>query len=197
MRQCAFHPRRDRLASAHKHRDDESCEARGIETIEHLVEHLREIVTPTMGVVCVGNELSGDDAAGPLIANKLTGKVPWKVYNTQTVPESFLMKIIAGSPESVLLIDALDFSARPGAIEMFATDQIGGQGPSTHGPAPLAFLEILNMMHRCRCAVLGIQPQHAELGEAVSPPVIAAIDRIVEALQVLARESGESSEDLP
>jgi hydrogenase 3 maturation protease len=176
-------------------RPEESHPNRGIETLEHLIEHLREIVTPTMAIVCVGNELCGDDAAAPLIAEKLTGKVPWKVYNTQTVPESFLMKIISGCPQSVLLIDALDFAAEPGSVEMFATERIGGQGPSTHGPAPLAFLEILNMMHPCRCAVLGIQPQCVEMGKEITSPVAAATDRIVEALTTLSASPGKTGDD--
>ncbi|MDY6913121.1 MAG: hydrogenase maturation protease [Planctomycetota bacterium] len=160
----------------------------GIDTAEHLAEHLGEIVSPSMAVVCVGNELCGDDAAGTIVARKLTAKtVPWDVYDTQSVPESFLMKIVARKPASVVLVDALDFNAEPGAVELVAANEIGGQGPSTHGPAPLAFLEVLQMMHPCRCAVLGIQPKQVDFGQAVSKPVAAAVELVASAFELLAR----------
>ncbi len=144
-----------------------------------------------MAIVCVGNELRGDDGAGVAIARELAGNVPWKVYDTQTVPESFLMKILQGKPECVLLIDALDFGAAPGAIEIFQADRIGGQGPSTHGPAPLAFLDVLQMLHPCRRAVLGIQPSRVEFGQSMSEPVKAAVRRIVEAFQIIAGRAAQ------
>lgn len=179
----------DRQGDPHKHHCDNPGDqqpAAGIDTVEHLVEHLAEIATETMAIVCVGNDLCGDDGAGPAIAERLADKLPWKVFNTQTVPESFLMKIVAASPESVLLIDALAFGGAPGAIELLAADSISGQGPSTHGPAPLAFLELLNMMHPCRCAVLGIQPANCDVGQPIGPAVAAAVDRVSQALIALA-----------
>ena len=139
----------------------------------------------------MGNELCGDDAAGPAIAKKLQGKVPWTVYDTQTVPESFLMKIVGQKPTSVVLIDALDFGGEIGNVELVSADKINGQGPSTHGPAPLAFLEVLQMMHPCKCFVLGIQPKSGQFGEPMSDPVKAAVDMVTDAFKNLAAKSGE------
>jgi len=158
----------------------------GIDTVEHLVEHLKEVMADRTAIVCVGSEICGDDGAGVEIARRLEGKVPWDLYNTQGVPESFLMKIVRREPDALVLIDALDFAAKPGAVELFGTDRIGGQGPSTHGPAPLAFLEIMNMMRPCRCAVLGIQPKQTEIGQEISKPVKDAIDLVVAAFEALA-----------
>jgi hydrogenase 3 maturation protease len=153
-----------------------------IESVEHLVEHLREMLTPASVVVCVGSEISGDDGAGPAVAKLIAGQVPWPVFDTQTVPESFLMKIVAARPETVLLVDALDFGAAPGSVELFAAEAVTGQGPSTHGPAPIAFLDLLNMLHPCRRAVLGIQPARAEFGQPISPEVHKAVEMVTQAL---------------
>ena len=163
-----------------------------IDTVEHLAKHLAEVLAPNSAIVCVGNELRGDDGAGVAVARRLTGAVPWKVYDTATVPESFLMKIVGQKPDSVVLIDALNFGAAAGAIELFGSESISGQGPSTHGPAPLAFLEVLQMMHPCRCAVLGIQPRRTRVGESISPPVAAAVERVVRAFAALAAEADNS-----
>ena len=168
------------------HAPDEHLRA-GMGTAEHLAEHLAEIITPGSVIVCVGHTLCGDDGAGTAIAKKLArADVPWRVFDTQTVPESFLMKIVAARPESVVLVDALHFGAEHGAVELIQTDNLTGQGPSTHGPAPLAFLDILKMMHPCPQAVLGIQPQSVEFGTEITEPVAEAVDMVVRAFQLLA-----------
>jgi len=155
--------------------------ARGIDTPEHLAEHLRPYLDGRAAIVCVGNEMLGDDGAGTAVARRLAGNVPWDVYDTQTVPESFLMKIVAGRPDAVVLIDALDFRAECGAVELIEHEHVTGQGPSTHGPAPIAFLDVLRMIHPCRQVVLGIQPEQCEWGRGLSEPVRLAVDRVVRA----------------
>jgi hydrogenase maturation protease len=162
----------------------------GIQTIEHLVEHLSAFITPSTVIVCIGNELCGDDGAGPAVARALTGTVPWEVIDTQTVPESFLMKIVQRRPESVFLIDAVDLGASAGAVDFLEPTQISGQGPSTHGPAPLAFLELLDMMHPCRAAVLAIQPKQTNPGQPLSPPVAQAVAMVIEGFKTLAARTG-------
>ena len=158
--------------------------------VDSMTERLVAVMAPSTAIVCVGNTMRGDDAAGPEVARRLAGCVPWAVYNTQTAPESFLMKIARGEPESVILIDAIAFDAPPGSVELFAPDDLSGQGPSTHGPAPLMFLEALAMVHPCRCAVLGIRPACTNLGAPMSEPVVAAVDRVVEAFDELVKSGG-------
>ena len=158
----------------------------GITTPEHLAEHLAEVLAPSSVIVCIGNDLCGDDGAGPAVAKRLAGEVPWQVFDTAGVPESFLMKIVNARPASVLLVDALHFGAAAGAVELIDPDAVGGQGPSTHGPAPLAFLEILRMMHPCPRRVLGIQPSGVEFGQPMGEPVARAVDLVVQAFRMLA-----------
>ena len=169
---------------SHKH--DHS---RGIDTVAHLAEHVGELMTPGSVVVCVGNDLCGDDAAGPGVARCIEGQVPWKVFDVQSTPENFLMKIVEAKPDTVLLVDALSFDAEAGSVELFASEAVTGQGPSTHGPAPIAFLDVLNMMHPCRRVVLGIQPLRGGFGEEMSEPVSAAVEFVCQAL----RQAGKAA----
>jgi len=163
--------------------------AGGIHSLDHLLEHLRPYVSDATAIVCIGNELCGDDGAGPLVARGLTGAVPWDVYDTGTVPESFLMKIAARRPHTVIVVDALHFGADLGAVELIEADGLTGQGPSTHGPAPLGFLEVLDMIYPCRRVVLGIQPQRVGFGEPISELVVQAVDLVVRAFKSLGREA--------
>ncbi|HAU37372.1 MAG TPA: hypothetical protein DCX07_06595 [Phycisphaerales bacterium] len=176
------------MGHRHSHDSGDSPQAPcGIDTPEHLAEHLAEVVRPSTVIVCVGNELCGDDGAGPAVARELAGSVPWEVCDAQTVPESFLMKIVNRRPASVVLVDGLDFAAPPGSVELFATDGLTGQGPSTHGPAPLAFLDVLAMVHPCPCAVLGIRPLRTEVGQGLSDEVRAGVDLVVSGFRLLAK----------
>jgi len=158
-----------------------------VATPAQLADRLESILVAPVAVVCIGNDLCGDDGVGVEIAHRLAGTVSWRVYNVQTAPESFLMKIVMSKPASVVAVDALDFGAEPGAVTVTDAGRLGGQGPSTHGPAPLAFLKSLAMMHSCRRILIGIQPQQTEVGQGLSAPVAEAVDLVVAGLQRLAR----------
>ena len=171
------------MSDSHDHSHDVPTGVSGIGSADHLAEHLAEILTPASVIICVGNEICGDDGVGPAIAKELAGRVPWPLFDTQAVPESFLMKIVNCKPDAVVLVDA-------GSVELFEADRVGGQGPSTHGPAPLAFLELLTMFHPCRQGILGIQPQQADFGQAMCPSVRQAVGMVVEAFVALAEQQG-------
>ena len=171
------------MTATHKHNHKV-----GIDTIDHLVEHLLEVLTVNSVIVCVGNEICGDDAAGPAVAKQIDGKVCWKVFDVQTVPESFLMKIVELAPDTVLIVDALNFDAPAGTVEIFASEKMTGQGPSTHGPAPIAFLDVLNMFHPCKRAVLGIQPVQSEFGSPMCKEVADAVDFVSNAFVVASKK---------
>ena len=173
------------MSDPRSHCTDAPAGAVGIDTPEHLAEHLAQVLTLQSVIVCVGNDICGDDGAGAAVAQHLAGRVPWTLFDTQSVPESFLMKIVECKPDAVVLVDALDFGASPGSVELFEADRIGGQGPSTHGPAPLAFLELLAMFHPCRQAVLGIQPRQTDLGQPMSKCVRDAAEMVAQAFAIL------------
>ena len=101
-------------------------------------------------------------------------------------PENFIVQIARHSPEVVILVDAMDLGAEPGTVVLNDADRIAGQGPSTHGPAPVAFVEALQMMHPCRCMVLGIQPEQTELDAGLSEPVTAAVKNAAEGFRIVA-----------
>jgi hydrogenase 3 maturation protease len=122
------------------------------------------------------------------LARRLAGKVPWKVYNAQTAPESFLVKVADQRPETVILVDAMDFGGQAGEVQIFEAEQTEAYGPSTHGPGAGAFFRALRLVHPCRCLVLGVQPFGAKVGDHLSEPVCLSVDRIEEAILRIARE---------
>lgn len=147
---------------------------------------LAEWMTPTTAIVCIGNELRGDDGAGPAVARQLAGAVPWDVHDTRTAPENFLMKIVRARPASVVVVDAVHFGAAPGSVGWFTPEDLPGSGPGTHGPGPAAFLDLLRTMHPCPCAILGVQPGRLHTGADLSAPVRRAVEEIVNDFRLLA-----------
>ncbi len=157
-----------------------------IDTVAQLVERLAPLVTSSTVIVYVGNDLRGDDAAGPMIALGLLDAVPWRVFDARNAPESFLGKIVDCKPDTVVLIDALDFDAHAGAIALFDARLAEGHGPSTHGPAPVAFLDALAMMHPASMWILGIQAERVAIGDEPCASVRNAVATVVEAFRTLA-----------
>ncbi len=153
---------------------------------EGFAARLANLLEPSSVIICVGDEMRGDDGAGPAVARQLVGTVPWLVVDAQNAPENFLMKVVNAEPRSVVLIDALHFGEAPGVVRLIDPKDVSGHGPSTHGPAPVTFLEALRAMLPCRQVVLGIQPGSSELGTAIGEPVREAVDLVVRTLQSLA-----------
>ncbi len=148
-----------------------------------LAARLRETLAPSSVIVCVGSDLCGDDGAGPAVAGGLGDTLPWQVLDTGNAPENFLGRIVTLEPESVLLVDALHLGAEPGSAALLDAARIAGVGPSTHGPAPVTFLDALDQMHPCRRFVLGIQPEQTAVGSPLSPAVQRGVALAVDALR--------------
>ena len=156
------------------------------ETLQQLTEMLACHVSPKTAVVCVGNELRGDDGAGPAVAQLLLGTVPLDVYDTQTAPENFMAKIIRGWPDCIVVVDAMHLGAEPGAFRLMPIEDLTGQGPGTHGPAPLALMHLLQEQLSCHCVVLGIQPADTRFGAPMSQPVRRTVELVSGAFRLLA-----------
>lgn len=158
----------------------------GVDTAEGLAERLAGILTPSSVIVCVGHELAGGDAVGVIIGRAIANRLPWTVVEAFNAPESFVVKVADLEPASVLLVDAMDLRDRPGAIRLLPADEAGRLSPSTHGPSPVHFLDLVRMMHPTLAWILGIQPGSVEMGRDLDEPVRKAADLIAEAFGLAA-----------
>ena len=68
-------------------------------------------------IICLGNELRGDDASGIFLCRKLEGLgIGSKIYYAYTSPESVVGLLYEIKPEAILFIDAIDAGLKPGTI---------------------------------------------------------------------------------
>ena len=153
-------------------------------TQDDLQQRLGQLLSTRTVIVCVGSELHGDDGVGVAIGRQLADQVPWPVFEASLAPESFVVKVADCQPDLVILIDAADVGAPPGAVVLIDADALADLSPSTHGPGLKMFLEALRLMHACRVVMLGIQPERTTTGEPLSAAAADAAQRIVEAFQL-------------
>jgi len=130
-------------------------------------------------IVGIGNVLKGDDAAGPLVCEKLRqANVSAHVIDAGTVPENYIRTIIRKKPQNLLLIDAIDFGGESGEIRVFKPEQLSSLVISTHTLSPRIFIDMIRKSIELDVYCIGIQPAQTQLGTPVSEQVSKAIQQL-------------------
>ena len=131
-----------------------------------------------VAIVGVGNELRGDDAAGILVARKLSQLKNLLVLEGGSSPENLIPTLKKFSPSWIILIDSTDFGGKPGEIRIFDPLKARGTPISTH-TLPLSFMaRYLEIEIGARVLLVGIQPKSLE--GPVSPEVQRGIEKTSE-----------------
>lgn len=140
-------------------------------------------------VVGVGNELRGDDAAGPLVARKLAAALEdhpateeLTAIDCGDVPENYLGPILDSRPRHVVFCDAVDFGGAPGDIRLIDVSELSGSSISTHNASLSLLAKVLAAQGIRDQLVIGIQPKYTSFGSPCSNEVAAAVDEVVAAL---------------
>ena len=149
---------------------------------QRLLEQLNKLRGSRTLIVGIGNTLKGDDGAGPLVCEQLAGKVSAGVIDAGTVPENFIQPIIEKAPQNLLVIDAIDFAAAAGTINIFKSEQLSSLSISTHTLSPRLFVDMIRRSIDADGYFVGIQPLQTDLGQGISAEVGRAIHLLVEAL---------------
>jgi hydrogenase 3 maturation protease len=145
-----------------------------------LAEHL-------VGRVCVvgiGNRLAGDDGAGSAVAERLAGRVEGRVIDAGIAPENHLEPALRDEPDTILLIDAVDFGEEPGSVRVLDAGTLATGGISTHATSLGMIHDYLRARSPARAVLVGIQPGELRLGAALS-------DRVARSVETIARRIAE------
>jgi len=133
-------------------------------------------------IVGAGNTFKGDDAVGPLICEQLAGKVSADLIDAGTVPENYIQPIIAKAPQNLLIIDAIDFGASPGTINIFKPEQLNSMIISTHVLSPRVFVDMIRQNIKVNVYFVGRQPVQTTFGQSLSTQVSQAAKWLVDTL---------------
>jgi hydrogenase 3 maturation protease len=143
-------------------------------------------------VFTVGNEMMGDDGAGPLLA-RMIEESPldgWEVIDGGNVPENHLFKIREMAPEEVMIVDSADMDLQPGEVRHIDAEAIGSLFLMTTHSLPLNYLMDAIREFVPKVDLIGIQPEAVAFDSPVSDEVRGAVERVYAWLKGGADDSG-------
>jgi hydrogenase 3 maturation protease len=131
-------------------------------------------------LLTVGNELMGDDAAGPLLARafRCSPVDGWELLEGGNAPENYVFKIREIAPEQVLIVDSADMGLQAGEVDYIDQETIGSLFLMTTHALPLSYLMEAIGEFVPRVELLGIQPEVVAFGYPVSQSVQQAVVRV-------------------
>lgn len=151
---------------------------------------LSEILVGHVCVVGVGNRHRCDDAVGPQVIDLRRPETPGAWIDAGVAPENHLELIVRAKPDTVLLVDAVDFGGRPGDCKITDINALETAAISTHAGSLRLLGEYLSIRSGVRPWVLAIQPQRIEAGEGLSEPVASTVRSIATLLSDLLSNRG-------
>ncbi len=149
--------------------------------LERLGEHLAGRVC----LVGIGNPLAGDDGAGSAIAQALLGRGVEHVIDAGIAPENHLEPIVRNEPETIVLVDAVDWGGEPGRVRLLDPGRLAAGGLSTHATSLRMVHDYLRARCPARVVLLGIQPGRLGVGEALGDAVAASVEAVASRLAEL------------
>ena len=130
-------------------------------------------------VLGIGNTLRSDDGAGSVLASRIKGKVPFVVFDASVSPENYLEKIIKEKPDTVVIIDAVDFGGKPGEFKFLQAQEIKTVNLfATHNASISLTINYLQNNLKADIIILIIQPRSINFGDKLSQEVTDTLDKL-------------------
>ncbi len=130
-------------------------------------------------ILGIGNTLRGDDGAGSLLAGRIKGRVPFVVFDAQVSPENYLEKIIREKPDTIMIIDTVDFDGKPGEFKVLEAQDIKTANLfATHNASISLTINYLQSNIKADIIILIIQPKSINFSDKLSPEVTNALDEL-------------------
>jgi len=148
----------------------------------NLQEQLAAKMQGTVVVVGIGNPCRGDDAAGSIVAQKVSEAAGVRVIDAQEVPENYLVQVANERPDVVVLIDCVDLKSAPGSVALLDKNQAAAYWPSTHRVPIGLLMDYLEQESHAQVLLIAIQPQQTGFSQPMTTAVTASVDAIANML---------------
>ena len=129
-------------------------------------------------VMGIGNPCRGDDAAGSMVAQLISDVPGLRAIDAQDVPENYVRQVAGESPDTVVLVDAVDLDSAPGSVAFLDKDEVAGYWPSTHRMPVSLLMDYLERETHARIFLIAIQPRHTAFMQPMSGEVHASVASI-------------------
>ena len=140
---------------------------------------LTRLWKPPVVILGVGRWGRGDDAAGPLLIDRLPRGADLVGIDCGPTPENFLGVVARQAPGLVLLVDAVHTGGPPGTVQLLNPDQLAHTDLGTHGLSPALLLRALQETTGAPCLLLGVEVERVGPDLAPSQAVLSAIEAVV------------------
>jgi hydrogenase 3 maturation protease len=140
-------------------------------------------------ILGIGNTLKSDDGAGIEVVRKL------EILNTKleinsnyqitkcldggSAPENLTGEIKRLKPDTLVIVDAVDFKGQPGEVRVIPEERVSDTGFTTHNMSMRTYINFLREdLPLLKVVIVGIQPKTVAFGEGLSPEVQKGVEEI-------------------
>jgi hydrogenase maturation protease len=147
----------------------------------------RDLAGSIKGRTCIlgiGNRCWGDDAFGVVLAESLQEAGYPDVVVAETAPESFIGRLKQGNYETVLMLDAVEFTGDPGSVVFLDAASLRSRFPqlSTHKLSLGTLAALIQDQVSAKVWCLGAKPLTLAPGGSLSPPLAEVTEVLKELL---------------
>lgn len=144
-----------------------------------MLDHLKAHLCGKAIILGIGNTLRSDDGFGSLLAQRLSGKVPFAVFDAGVSPENYLEKIIKERPDNLVILDAADFGGAPGELRVLEAEEVKTANFfSTHNASISLSINYLLSNIKVDIIILLVQPRTIVFGDTLSPEMEKSLDEL-------------------
>jgi hydrogenase 3 maturation protease len=141
-----------------------------------------------IALIGVGSELRGDDAAGMLVAKKLSRlkSRKLKVFFGESAPENITGELKEYKPTHIIIVDAAHIGKKSGTVQLlYSKDEFSGFSFSTHKMPLKVMLDYLDKFFNFETIIIGIQPKRLGFMQKPTPDVESATNKVTAAIKQL------------
>jgi hydrogenase maturation protease len=123
----------------------------------------------------VGNVLKQDDGVGVYISEKIKQSQNIQALTVEVSIENYIGKINSLQPDSLILIDAMDFARKPGYFNLLPIEKVNGYTTNTHNNT----LDKVSELFNSQVYILGLQPKTVSFGEGLTRELKYSADSVI------------------
>jgi hydrogenase 3 maturation protease len=123
----------------------------------------------------IGQPEHGDDAFGCLLAEQLGSQSRVTSIICEELPENFTGVVSGLKPQTILLLDAVDFKGQPGQAVLIRAEELVSVCCSSHHASLQPLMRYLSAETGAEVRLLGIQPRSVLPGTGLSREVLETL----------------------
>ncbi|MCM8801334.1 MAG: hydrogenase maturation protease [Candidatus Omnitrophica bacterium] len=134
-----------------------------------VLNRLKSALKGKVIIIGIGNTLRFDDGIGIVLTRRLKDRLPYSVWDITSTLENYLEKIIKEKPDTLIIIDAVDFGGLPGEIKLFDPLSLKTANLfSTHNISLSLAINYLQSNLKVDIIILAIQPKRVSFAKGLS-----------------------------